>query len=98
MIKFQITQGTKIATVTVNSAWDVAAKIEYEGNDSLVKYLKNKIPAMYGYYGHLIGNVTTPADLHLALYDKEYLFTSVDVIEGSVSSKELDPLPRKSVS
>lgn len=84
MIKIQITEGNRLATLSVNADWNVAGPIRYDGDESLVKQLERDVPEMLGPFGHIIGDRTRPSDLLNALQQYDFRYDSIDVIGGAI--------------
>lgn len=68
-----------------------SARIEYEGDDYLIRVIKGWLEHEYGAFGHLIGNGTTPIDLNAAMHSKNASAWSPEIIEGHDLVKRYDP-------
>lgn len=85
MIKYEIKVGSSTIYISLNAnSPNERGLIIYEGNSSSVSNFKTFIEKSYGAFGHIIGQATTPIDLHYAMSNQQQ-FKAI-LIEGEITS------------
>lgn len=68
MIAFELTTNWGLVTVSLDAPDDqTTVPIHYEGESLAIQAVKRWLPYQGGAFGHLIGNATTPIDLHACM-------------------------------
>ena len=96
MLKYEVNfQGSIFFVSLDSSSGNARSQINYEGADSTE--LRSLVSRMTGAFGHLIGEYTTPIDLHCAFLNQGELLATL--IEGKELVKSYDPeIPEGSVT
>jgi hypothetical protein len=63
------------------------ASLVYNGDESDIEKIRNIIENSYGAFGHKIGTITSPIDLHCALHKSKLSFNQV----SGLKVKNYDP-------
>ncbi|MBW4478612.1 MAG: hypothetical protein KME54_17570 [Tolypothrix brevis GSE-NOS-MK-07-07A] len=83
MIKYEIKVGSSTIYVSLAAkSSNERAMLVYEGND--ISGFKLFLESSYGAFGHIIGQATTPIDLHYAMSNQKQF--DARLIEGEITS------------
>jgi len=99
MIGIEVRKGRNRAIVSVNKRWNDAGKIQFEGDDPLVKELRASVPLLRGAFGHILGRYAEPADVwHALTMQGPFYGWELTVVEGAIGEKLTYPEERNSVT
>jgi hypothetical protein len=88
---FKIEFGEKQATVSLSSKGpNDYAEQRWEGRPEPVAMVRRYLDGASGAFGHLLDDVTTPIDLHYAVFSRLERFSPV-VVEGADLVEVYDP-------
>jgi hypothetical protein len=98
VIKYEIKVGDNLIFVSLNiDSPNERTKLIYEGNDNSISKFKAFLEDSYGAFGHTIGKVTTPIDLHYAMNNQKQF--QARLIEGQGIVTKYDPeIPESAVT
>jgi hypothetical protein len=84
MIKYQLRVDNQTIEVSLDASTpDDRAEIQYTGDADAVAIVEGALSSQYGIAGHLIGDITSPADLMIAMQSDEMQQFTPNAIEGS---------------
>ncbi|MEH1789643.1 MAG: hypothetical protein V7L23_29835 [Nostoc sp.] len=89
MFKYQLINEV-IVVLNVTSG-NEKSKIIYEGDLDSIAVIRNFLETSYGAFGHIIGDATTPIDLHYAFSSKQAQQFQPKLLEGEDLVKSYNP-------
>ena len=90
MIKYKVKVENKTIYVSLDTnSPNESAVLIYEGDKSVVSGFREFLENTYGAFGHTIGQVTTPIDLHYAMSSQQQF--EARLVEGQNIVKKYDP-------
>jgi hypothetical protein len=93
MIRFRVQTAHGPVEISIDvDAPDTVGPLVYAGDDDAVDVARTLLSMACGYRGHIIGDATTPVDLHTALMELPKLVP--ELLEGDkLTRPELTELP-----